>query len=196
MSFDAGSIDSTLTLDRAPFMASLRLARVAAARFASQKFDATLGLDTRRVLTDAVRANRQARDAVGNPIDMTVGLAGQVEVLAGVQNLRRSIAGTVANLRIDADGGPARRTADEVERYLRNVTSRISATPMRLRVQTDLMRADQQLRALMKLRNQVTDPVRRVQVEAQVERARARLEAIREVATGVGASDPTIGITL
>ena len=62
MSFDAGSIESTLTLDRSPFQRGLDQARADADRFTSQRFDVKIGVSTTDARSQLVAFRRAEAD--------------------------------------------------------------------------------------------------------------------------------------
>lgn len=62
MAFDAGAIESTMTIDRTPFQRGLQQARQEAERFTRDPINARLDVDTRRATTDIAGWRRRQED--------------------------------------------------------------------------------------------------------------------------------------
>lgn len=130
--FDAGSIESRLILDRSDFTDGLREAKAEGENFARQKFEATLSVDARGVLSTIasvrtelatlrnvnlnvgvtgsnaqIRAISQSASALdGRSIGMSVNIAGIADASAQLRTLRQQVAaldGRQININADVD---------------------------------------------------------------------------------------------
>lgn len=134
--FDAGSIESRLVLDRSDFTDGLREAKAEGQNFERQKFTASLGVDARGVLSTIasvraelaslknvnlnigvsgsnaqIRAISQSASALdGRSIGMSVNIAGIADASARLRTLRQQVDrldGRTINIRVDVDGAAA-----------------------------------------------------------------------------------------
>jgi hypothetical protein len=130
--FDAGSIESQLVLDRSDFTEGLREAKVEGENFGRQKFEATLGVDARGVISTiasvrtelatlrdvnlnvgvtgsnaSIRAISQSASALdGRNIGMSVDIRGIADASAQLRTLRQQVDrldGRTINIRTDVD---------------------------------------------------------------------------------------------
>ncbi len=130
--FDAGSIESRLILDRSDFSGGLREAKAEGENFARQKFEATLSVDARGVLSTiasvrtelatlrnvnlnvgvtgsnaSIRAISQSASALdGRSIGMSVNIAGIADATAQLRTLRQQVSaldGRQININADVD---------------------------------------------------------------------------------------------
>lgn len=166
--FQAGSVEATLELDRAPFTQSLSIARAMADAFERGEFMATLGANLGELRDDLRSGTR----------DLT------------------EFARQRATATVRADDRPARRTLTGFDQVMRRYSRSWGQQGIRARVQADVRRAQGQLRLLERQVEGITDERHRITVEAEITRTRERLEGLGRLATSLGLRSPTISVGL
>lgn len=195
LSYDVGTIEATLTLDRTPFNQAMRLAQRTAAAFSRREILPTLGMDSSSFDTSARSAGVTADSLDNRWIQMVLDLGGGVGVMREADRVKRYVENLNPEMKVSPDQAFLEAKMRETDRTVKRWTRNLSPTPIKIRAQVELERAFLQLRTLEKLRDDASGEAR-ITAEAQVESARVRLEAIRDLARSVGAEDPTIGVTL
>lgn len=164
MSFDAGSIHSTLELDRSPFIRSLSEARREAANFARQHYEATLD-----AAKDRVEAATRSARATG-----------------------QRFAASRYEAKLDGDPSGVRHAAMEARQIIRTVLNPTKTIDIKAKVIAETRRAEQRLEALKAVAESVDNDAVRIEAEANVARAEARLAQLYATAKAVGATDVEI----
>ena len=168
MSFDAGTVHSRLELDRSPFIRSLRMARAEAADFARKTYRATVGANNRDAVRNIMEAGSDGRDFANERYEATV----------------------------DVDTSPGRRKLNGFDDVIRRYSRSWGQQGVRARVTADIQRALRSIRVLEGELEDTTDEQRRVYIEAEVTRARQRLEGLQNLAQRLGANDPTMSVNV
>lgn len=135
--FNAGSIEATLDLDRDPFQRGLRLSREEGRAFGKERFTATLDVDGTRAnrTMSSVEAALSAFSSGSHVADLS--LRGEQEALAALATLQAQLdrlGETHANARVEVDG--AARGIAEVE-ALQAALQVLGATHADARVDVD-----------------------------------------------------------
>ncbi len=131
MSFNVGSIEANLTLDRSPFMDSLDLAEAAAREFEARNWEARLGGDSSGFTAEITNAQRIGESFDGQNYDAKLGAdtAGLMAGAAQANAITDSISAMSADVRIDGEtsgliqaGAQAQAEAARVEALKATVT--------------------------------------------------------------------------
>ncbi len=126
LSFDAGSIEARLTLDRTPFSASLKTARSEALRFATTNFEAALGADSGKLTAAIEAAKRQLSQFAGETYEANIGVKGTVESLGelkAVDSEADRLDGRTATVDVDADTSHLRSISESFKSLASNIRS-------------------------------------------------------------------------
>ncbi len=166
MAFDAGTVYSELHLNRSPFIRSLTAARAEAADFARRRYQATLDASAQEFIRNLSSVRRE-----------------------GVEFARQRYEASIG-----ANTLPARRALSGFNETWRRYSRSWGQQGIRARVTADLRRTHAQLRNLERALDSVENEEHRVQIEAEVLRARQRLEGLQTLAKSVGAQDPIISV--
>jgi SLT domain-containing protein len=150
--FDAGSIESRLVLDRSDFTDGLREAKAEGENFARQKFTATLDVDARGTAgtiasvkaelaslrnvslnigvtgsNASIRAISQSASALdGRNIGMSVNIAGIADASARLRTLRQQVNaldGRTINIRVDVDAAAALADLAAIRAAIRGINN-------------------------------------------------------------------------
>lgn len=117
MAFDAGSILSTLDVDRDPFQTGLDWARAEGKKFAKEKYSAKLDLDVKKAREDLTALTAELTALRGRSVDVDVQIAGALEKIA---TLQAALDGLHApDLRVELSG------ADEMQRRIRELRAEL-----------------------------------------------------------------------
>lgn len=156
MAYDAGAIESTLTIDRDPFQAGLKAARAEAKQFEQQRFNARLGADTRDADTalKKLRAEGQKWDRTSYSAKVKADTRDADQGMAKLQAAARQFERTAPTIRPRADTASARAALEQLDR------TRMSPKELRVTAQIEtalanIDRVEAQLDALIRKR---TDP--------------------------------------
>lgn len=130
--FDAGSIEATLTLDRTDFSDGLREAKAAGEDFAKQNFKAKIGLDTAQAKLDLL-AFKADLDTLQN-VNLSIGVSGTNAQIDAIRASATSLDGTNVNMQVKVDG-----VADALRdmRALRSIANGLQGRSIRFRVNVD-----------------------------------------------------------
>ncbi|UTN93028.1 tape measure protein [Streptomyces phage Marky] len=100
--FDAGSIESRLILDRSDFTDGLREAKAEGENFARQKFEATLGLDARGVVS-TIASVRTELASLRN-VNLNIGVSGSNAQIRAISQSASALDGRRIGMSVDISG--------------------------------------------------------------------------------------------
>lgn len=135
MSFDVGSIEASLTLDRTKFSTGLKDAKAEAIAFAKNSFDATLGLDTEKFHADIVEAS-SALTGIGDEtvkLDVEIDMDDLKQVTSQAQSAATYINELDPKLHVDVD----KATIENTRMDLMKLGKQIEAMRPTYNVETD-----------------------------------------------------------
>lgn len=117
MAFDAGAIESTMTVDRSPFRRGLRASRREAEDFARQRYSATLDLDTQEAQQSLrkLRSNMARADSLARHMQVTADTSGATSAMKAVEAQQRRLQSSTgsASVGVDTTAATARIAALE-----------------------------------------------------------------------------------
>lgn len=130
--FDAGSIEASLTLDRTNFTAGLQDAKLAGEDFGRQSFTAKIGLDTAQAKLDLL-AFKADLDTLQN-VNLNIGISGSNAQIDAIRTSASTLDGTHINMSIQIDGLDKALTDLKA---LRSVANGLQGRSIRFRVNVD-----------------------------------------------------------
>lgn len=160
-------------------------------------FTAVLDVDNKRAL-DKIRYFLGRLDTVRSQIaTATLGADGVPAQLTinNVTNNIRDYGRMRASAKLDVDAKQAQAEVAGMTTIIRRYQNRFGGSQgVRTRLTADISQALANIRLLESLLEHTEDDKRRVVIEAEITRAMAELETLREFAASVGAQDPTLQV--